>query len=56
MLPGPNTAPKWQQLLLLGTKSLRPKFDVFSLSVLSKTVENENFNQKWHNSCSKVCT
>ena len=26
---GPNTTQKWQWLLLLGTKSLAPKFDFF---------------------------
>ena len=28
-LSGPNTAQKWQQLLLLGAKSLVQKFDFF---------------------------
>ena len=41
---GPNTAQKWQQLALLSEKSFVPKFNFFSLSVLSKTVENENFD------------
>ena len=46
---GPNTAPKFQWLLLLVVKNLAPKFkNFFSLSVLSKDIENENFNQKWH--------
>ena len=50
---GPSTVPKCQRLPLLGAKGLTPKFDFSSLSVLSKTVENENFNQNWHNSYSK---
>ena len=34
----------------------RPNSTYFSLSVLSKTVENKRFNYKWHNSYSKVHT
>ena len=33
-----------------------PNSTFFSLSVLSKTVENEIFNLKWHKSYSKVRT
>ena len=55
MVLGPNTAQKWQWLPLLGAKSLAPKFDFFSFSVLWKTVQNENFSKKCHNSFSKVC-
>ena len=36
-------------------KVWRPNLTFFSLSVLSKTVENKNFNYKWHNSYSKEC-
>ena len=43
LTPGPNTAQKWQQLLFWGRESLVSKFDFFSLFVLSKTVENKNF-------------
>ena len=39
---GPNAGQKWQQLPLLGTKSWHPNSFFVSLSVLSKTVENEN--------------
>ena len=42
--------------MLLGTISLVPRFNLFSLSVLSKTVENKNFNQKWLNSYFKART
>ena len=42
--------------MLLGTISLVPRFNIFSLSVLSKTVENKNFNQKWLNSYFKART
>ena len=45
---GPNTAQRWQRLLLLGTKSLGPNSTFFSLSVLSKTVENKNCKWKCH--------
>ena len=38
------TVQKWQWLLLLLGTSVAIKFDFFSLSVLSKTVENECFN------------
>ena len=33
-----------------------PNLTFFSFSILSKTVENESFNSKWHNSHSKVRT
>ena len=36
-------------------KAWQPNLTLFSLSVLSKTVENKNFNYKWHNN-SKVYT
>ena len=36
---------KWQWLLLLGAESLAPKFNFFSLSVLSETFGKENFNK-----------
>ena len=51
----PNATQKWQRLPLLGIKSLAPNFNFVSF-YMSKTVENKNFNQQWHNSYSKVCT
>ena len=44
LLLGPNTAQTSQWLPLLGTKSLVPRFEFFNLSILSKTVQNKNFN------------
>ena len=41
---GPNTAQKGQRFALLGVKSFAPRFNFFSLSVLSKTIKNENFD------------
>ena len=52
----PNTAQKWEWLLLLGRKSLAIRFDFFSLPVVLKTVEKGNFTSKWPNSNSKVHT
>ena len=41
----------------LGCEKFGAQFRLFSASLyLSETVENENFNYKWHNSCSKVRT
>ena len=52
---GPNTAQKWHWLLLLGTKSLAPKFDFFLL-----VKNSEKFNLKriiliW-SVCKERCT
>lgn len=44
LLLGPNTDQTSQWLPLLGAKSLVPRFGFFSLSILSKTVQNKNFN------------
>ena len=43
LTPGHNAVQKWQRLLFWGTKSLVFKFDFFSLFLLSKTFENQNF-------------
>ena len=42
--------------LIAQIKSFAPKFSFFSLLVLSKTFEKENFDLKSHNCYSKVCT
>ena len=42
--PWTNTGQKWQQLPLLDVRMFAPKFDFFNFSVLTKIVENENFN------------